>query len=210
MQEQRQRAGAVLRRRIGCCTAVIYHKWGSVMKKQYSGDGTVIIKKYANRRLYNTESSSYITLDHLATMIREGRDFKVVDAKSDDDITHSVLTQIIMEEEGRGTQPMLPVNFLRQLISMYGDSMQAMVPGYLDASMDSFRRNQAQFKSAVEGAFAGSPFAEMAKRNMAMFEAATSAFKPKTANTGNGTKDDEIAALKAELASLQEKVEKLG
>ncbi|MCC2979224.1 polyhydroxyalkanoate synthesis repressor PhaR [Sphingomonas sp. IC4-52] len=178
------------------------------MKKQHSGEGAIIIKKYANRRLYNTESSSYITLEHLAAMTREGREFKVVDAKTDEDITHNILTQIIMEEEGRGEQPMLPVNFLRQLIAMYGDSMQAMVPGYLEASMDSFRRNQAQFKSAVEGAFAGSPFAEMAKRNMAMFEAATSAFKP-TTPPPVANKDDEIAALKAELARLQDKVDKL-
>jgi polyhydroxyalkanoate synthesis repressor PhaR len=188
------------------------------MKKQAAGDGPVIIKKYANRRLYNTESSSYITLDHLAAMTREGRDFKVVDAKTDEDITHNVLTQIIMEEEARG-QTMLPVNFLRQLIAMYGDSMQAFVPSYLEASMESFRRNQEQFKSAVEGAFAHSPFAEIAKRNMAMFEAATSAFKPQgpasaTGATpgapaaGNG--DDDVAALKAELARLQEKIEKLG
>ena len=181
------------------------------MKKQPNGEGAIIIKKYANRRLYNTESSSYITLEHLAAMTREGREFKVVDAKTDEDITHNILTQIIMEEEGRGDQPMLPVNFLRQLIAMYGDSMQAMVPGYLEASMDSFRRNQAQFKSAVEGAFAGSPFAEMAKRNMAMFEAATSAFKPASAApAAPASKDDEIAALKAELARLQDKVDKLG
>ncbi|MFW2850934.1 polyhydroxyalkanoate synthesis repressor PhaR [Sphingomonas sp. TX0543] len=185
------------------------------MKKQHSGDGAVIIKKYANRRLYNTESSSYITLDHLAQMTREGREFRVVDAKTDEDITHNVLTQIIMEEESRG-QTMLPVNFLRQLISMYGDSMQAMVPAYLDASMESFRRNQAQFKSAVEGAFANSPFAEMAKRNMAMFEVAASAFKPGSGGASDspapvaGSKDDEIAALKAELSRLQDKVEKLG
>ncbi len=180
------------------------------MKKQHAGDGVVIIKKYANRRLYNTESSSYITLDHLATMTREGREFKVVDAKTDDDITHNVLTQIIMEEEGRGTTPMLPVSFLRQLIAMYGDSMQAMVPGYLEASMESFRRNHEQFKTAVEGAFANSPFAEIAKRNMAMFDAATNAFKPGDAAPANGSKDDEIAALKAELTRLQDKVEKLG
>jgi polyhydroxyalkanoate synthesis repressor PhaR len=179
------------------------------MKKQHAGDGTVIIKKYANRRLYNTETSSYITLDHLAVMIRDGRDFKVVDAKTDADITHNVLTQIIMEEEARG-QTMLPVNFLRQLIAMYGDSMQAMVPGYLDASMDSFRRNQEQFKSAVEGAFATSPFAEIAKRNMEMFEAATAAFKnPGSTTPSAASKDDEIATLKAEMARLQAKIEKL-
>jgi len=189
------------------------------MKKHNTGDGPAIIKKYANRRLYNTETSSYITLEHLAAMTREGRDFKVVDAKSDEDITHNILTQIIMEEEARG-ETMLPVNFLRQLIAMYGDSMQAMVPGYLEASMDSFRRNQLQFKSAVEGAFANSPFAELAKQNLAMFDAATSAFKPgtpgaapaKPAEAGGTTmsKDDEIAALKAELGKLTEKIDKLG
>ncbi|GAA0737601.1 polyhydroxyalkanoate synthesis repressor PhaR [Sphingomonas japonica] len=182
--------------------------------KKTPNDGPVIIKKYANRRLYNTETSSYITLDHLAAMTREGRDFKVVDARSDDDITHNVLTQIIMEEEARG-QTLLPVSFLRQLIALYGDSMQAMVPGYLEASMDSFRRNQEQFKTAVEGAFAHSPFAEIAKRNMAMFDAATSAFKaPGMAGAAGdvpaASKDDEIAALRAELAKLQDKVEKLG
>lgn len=194
------------------------------MKKAAPGSGPVIIKKYANRRLYNTETSSYITLEHLAAMTREGRDFKVVDAKTEEDITHNVLTQIIMEEEARG-QTMLPVNFLRQLISLYGDSMQAMVPGYLEASMDSFRRNQEQFKSAVEGAFANSPFAEIAKRNMAMFEAAASAFQPggaanptpgaaptaapaapETSSAGDG----DVSSLKAELARLQEKIEKLG
>ena len=189
------------------------------MKKQTRTDGVVIIKKYANRRLYNTETSSYITLEHLATMTREGRDFKVVDAKTDDDITHNVLTKIIMEEESRG-QTMLPVSFLRQLISMYGDSMQSMVPGYLEASMDSFRRNQEQFKSAVEGAFAHSPFAEIAKRNLQMFEAAAKAFQPPAAGAMSAagsapssspkTKDDEIAALKAEMARLKDKVEKLG
>jgi polyhydroxyalkanoate synthesis repressor PhaR len=178
-------------------------------------DGVVTIKKYANRRLYNTESSSYITLDHLAEMTRQGRDFKVVDAKSNEDITHNVLTQIIMEEESRG-QTMLPVSFLRQLISMYGDSMQAMVPGYLEASMETFRRNQAQFKSAVEGAFANSPFAEIAKRNFEMFEAAAAAFKPDAAQqpgavaNGASGKDKEIDALKAQLAELQGKIDRLG
>lgn len=180
------------------------------MKKQKAADGIVIIKKYANRRLYNTESSSYITLDHLATMTREGRDFKVVDAKTDEDITHNVLTQIIMEEESRG-ETMMPVNFLRQLISMYGDSMQTMVPGYLEASMDSFRRNHDQFKSAVEGAFANSPFADIAKRNLEMFDAATQAMTPPAPTPAPAaSKDDEIAALRNELAKLQEKVEKLG
>jgi polyhydroxyalkanoate synthesis repressor PhaR len=184
------------------------------MNKTAKTEGPFIIKKYANRRLYNTETSSYITLDHLAAMTREGRDFKVVDAKTDDDITHNVLTQIIMEEEARG-QTLLPVSFLRQLIALYGDSMQAMVPGYLEASMDSFRRNQEQFKSAVEGAFANSPFAEIAKRNIAMFEAAAEAFKPGAATAAAApapekTKDEEIAALKAQLSALKDQVDKLG
>ncbi|KQM30132.1 polyhydroxyalkanoate synthesis repressor PhaR [Sphingomonas sp. Leaf10] len=191
------------------------------MKKAAADGSPVIIKKYANRRLYNTETSSYITLEHLAAMTREHRDFKVVDAKTDDDITHNVLTQIIMEEESRG-QTLLPVSFLRQLITLYGDSMQAMVPGYLEASMDSFRRNQEQFKTAVEGAFAHSPFAEIAKRNLAMFEAATHAFQPGAAGAAGAAstpaptateapaKTDEMAALRAELARLQDKVDKLG
>ena len=166
----------------------------------------VIIKKYANRRLYNTETSSYITLEHLAKLTREGREFKVLDAKTDEDITHSVLTQIIMDEESRG-ETMLPAGFLRQLIALYGDSMQSVVPQYLEASMEAFRNNQAKFHEAMKGAFERGPFAEIAKRNMAMFEAATSAFVPKAKG---GDKDSEIAALKAQLAELQAKVDKLG
>ncbi len=181
----------------------------------------VVIKKYANRRLYNTETSSYITLDLLSQMTREGREFVVVDAKSGEDITHNVLTQIIMEEEQRGKN-MLPVNFLRQLIAMYGDSMQSMVPQYLEASMDAFRKNQQQFQEAMKGAFGGGPLAEIAKRNMQMFEAAASAFgtnvpgmpgmpgMPGTATpTSEGAKDDEIADLKAQLAALNAKIDKL-
>ena len=181
------------------------------MKKRSAGDGIAVVKKYANRRLYDTESSSYITLEHLAAMTRAGRDFKVVDARTDEDITHNILTQIIMEEESRG-ETMLPVDFLRQLIGMYGGAMHSVVPGYLSASLDSLRRNGDQFRSAVEGAWAGSPFAELAQRNMAMFEAATAAFKPPAAArtaSAPGAKDKEIAALKAELARLQAKVDKL-
>jgi len=180
--------------------------------KKKTQDGPIVIKKYANRRLYNTQTSNYITLDFLAEMTRNDEDFVVVDAKTGDDITHNVLTQIIVDEESSGKH-MLPVNFLRQLISMYGNSMQSLMPSYLEASMESFRRNQQQFKSAVEGAFANSPFAEMAKRNMAMFEAASNAFKPGGADAtaaGAASKDDEIAALKAELKRLNEKIEKLG
>jgi polyhydroxyalkanoate synthesis repressor PhaR len=187
------------------------------MGKASTGSGTVIIKKYANRRLYNTESSSYITLEHLAAMTREGRDFKVIDAKTEEDITHNVLTQIIMEEEGRG-QAMLPVNFLRQLISMYGDSMQSMVPQYLEASMDAFRRNQTQFRQAMEGAFAGGPFAEIAKRNMDMFAVAANAFKPPVPGAATAAPPEkaaapapaeDLAALRAQLASLQAQIDKI-
>jgi polyhydroxyalkanoate synthesis repressor PhaR len=146
-------------------------------KKNMDASSPIIIKKYANRRLYNTETSSYITLELLSQMTREGREFVVVDAKTDEDITHNVLTQIIMEEEQRGKN-MLPVNFLRQLISMYGDSMQSMVPQYLESSMEAFRKNQEQFQQAMQGAFASGPFAEIAKRNMEMLEAAAHAFVP--------------------------------
>ncbi|MEZ5655824.1 MAG: polyhydroxyalkanoate synthesis repressor PhaR [Sphingobium sp.] len=181
-------------------------------QKKGAGDSSpIIIKKYANRRLYNTETSSYITLELLSQMTREGRDFVVVDAKTDEDITHNVLTQIIMEEEQRGKN-MLPVNFLRQLISMYGDSMQSMVPQYLEASMEAFRKNQQQFQEAMQGAFTSGPFAELTKRNMQMFEAATSAFTPPTAGAAGETedeKDGEIADLKAQLSALNAKIDKL-
>ena len=164
--------------------------------------GKVTIKKYANRRLYDTESSSYITLDKLATMIREGREFEVLDAKSGDDITHQVLTQIIVDEEARGST-MLPVNFLRQLIGLYGGSMQGAVPGYLDAAMDAFKTNQ----NAMREALTANPLADLAKRNMAMFEEATSALRPKPrAAEGEAS---EIDKLRAELASLQAKVDRL-
>ncbi len=166
--------------------------------------GKVTIKKYANRRLYDTESSAYITLDRLAQMVREGREFEVVDAKSGEDITRQVLTQIIVDEEARGGTTMLPINFLKQLIGLYGNSMQNFVPSYLEAAMDAFQRNQ----SAVKNAFSGNVFADLAKRNMAMFEDATQAFaaKPKTEAKGGNSDVDE---LRAELAALQAKVDRL-
>jgi polyhydroxyalkanoate synthesis repressor PhaR len=180
------------------------------MAASASGDDVVIIKKYANRRLYDTESSSYITLDRLAEMVRQKREFKVIDAKSGDDITHNVLTQIIMEEEASG-QSMLPINFLRQLIGMYGDSMQSMVPQYLEASLESFQRNQSQFRDALAGAFTGGPFAEIAKRNMEMFQKAAggSADAGGRAAADSDGREAEIVRLKAELAQLQAKVDKL-
>jgi polyhydroxyalkanoate synthesis repressor PhaR len=165
--------------------------------------GKVTIKKYANRRLYDTESSTYITLDKLAQMVREGRDFEVVDAKTGEDITRQVLTQIIVEEEAHGST-MLPINFLKQLIGLYGNSMQNFVPSYLEAAMDAFQRNQ----SAVKDAFSGNVFADLAKRNMAMFEDAAQAFtgKPKPEPKASGS---EVDVLKAELDALKAKVDKL-
>ena len=171
-----------------------------------SDDDVVIIKKYANRRLYDTESSSYITLERLAEMVRQKRQFKVVDAKTGEDLTRGVLTQIIMDEESRGAT-MLPVNFLRQLISMYGDQMQAVVPQYLEASLEALQRNQSQFRDAMAGAFAANPFAELARRNMEMFGAAGG--RPEDAKPGPDDTKAELAELKAQLAALQQKLDKL-
>jgi polyhydroxyalkanoate synthesis repressor PhaR len=163
----------------------------------------VVIKKYANRRLYDTESSSYITLDRLAHMVREGREFEVIDAKSGEDITRQVLTQIIVDEEARGST-MLPINFLKQLIGLYGNSMQNLVPSCLEAAMEAFQRNQ----SAVRDAFGGNMFADLAKRNMAMFEDAAQAFTGKPKSDSKPSSSD-VDQLKAELAALQAKVDKL-
>ena len=165
--------------------------------------GKVTIKKYANRRLYDTESSTYITLDRLAQMVREGREFEVVDAKTGEDITRQVLTQIIVDEEARGGETMLPLNFLKQLIGLYGNSMQNFVPQYLEAAMDSFQRNQ----GAVRDAFGGNVLADIAKRNMAMFEGAAQVFTGKKAEPRSA--GNEVDELKAELAALQAKVDKL-
>jgi polyhydroxyalkanoate synthesis repressor PhaR len=169
----------------------------------------ITIKKYANRRLYDTESSTYVTLDRLAQMIREGRDFVVVDAKTGEDITHQALTQIIVEEEARGGATMLPASFLRQLIALYGNSMQTMVPQYLDAAMQSFSKSQGAFKDA----FGSNLFTDLAKRQMALFEQGAKAFsgaarpdKPASAPPAG----DDVASLKAELDALRAKVDKLG
>jgi len=167
--------------------------------------GKVTIKKYANRRLYDTESSTYITLDRLAQMVREGREFEVVDAKSGEDITRQVLTQIIVDEEARGGTTMLPINFLKQLIGLYGNSMQNFVPQYLEAAMDAFQRNQ----SAVKDAFGANVFADLAKRNMAMFEDAAQAFTGKSKTEGQPAGNSDVDQLKAELAALQAKVDRL-
>jgi polyhydroxyalkanoate synthesis repressor PhaR len=167
--------------------------------------GKVTIKKYANRRLYDTESSAYITLDRLAAMVREGREFEVVDAKTGEDITRTVLTQIIVDEEARGAT-MLPLNFLKQLIGLYGNSMQNFVPEYLEAAMDAFQRNQ----SAAKDAFGANMFADLAKRNMTMFEEASRAFSAKgKAQAQAKPSASEVDQLKAELDALKAKVDKL-
>jgi polyhydroxyalkanoate synthesis repressor PhaR len=146
-----------------------------------SGKTPITIKKYANRRLYNTATSSYVTLDHLCQMVKEGVEFVVYDAKTGEDITRSVLTQIIVEEEAKG-QNLLPLNFLRQLISFYGDNLQFLVPRYLEQSMESFARNQEQMRRYMQENFGGmfpfGRFEEMSKKNLAFFEQAMRLFNP--------------------------------
>ena len=172
--------------------------------------GKATIKKYANRRLYDTESSTYITLDHLAAMIKAGREFEVVDAKTGEDITRHVLTQIIVDEEARGST-MLPVNFLRQLIGLYGNSMQGMVPQYLEAAMDAFQRNQ----TVMRDAFGTNALADLAKKNLALFEDASRALTGKAKveadknQADSKLRDEEVEKLRAELAALQAKVDRL-
>lgn len=192
-----------------------------------AADGPVIIKKYANRRLYNTSTSSYVTLDHLADMVRAGTDFVVQDAKTGDEITRSVLTQIIFEEESKGVN-LLPIRFLRQLIKFYGDSLQAFLPPYLEASLETFTKNQESFRERMADAF-GAPgrtalnnFEELTRHNMAMFERAMRMFSPlgtigtrdDTAVNGSAAKQekpesDEIADLKSQLEAMRRQIEAL-
>jgi polyhydroxyalkanoate synthesis repressor PhaR len=185
----------------------------------------VTIKKYANRRLYNTASSSYVTLDHLSQMVKDGIEFVVYDAKTGEDITRSVLTQIIVEEESKGGQTMLPVSFLRQLIGFYGDSLQSLVPRYLEFSMKSFARNQEQMRNYLSsmhdtfgGLFPFGPFEEMGKRNMQMFEQAMNLFSPFQAAAASASpegagagpeRDEAIADLENRLADLQKQFAEL-
>jgi polyhydroxyalkanoate synthesis repressor PhaR len=188
-------------------------RWG-VHRMAATGAGAnepIIIKKYANRRLYNTRSSSYITLEDLSRMTREGIDFQVLDAKTGNDITHQILTQIIMEEESHGEQ-MLPISFLRQLISMYGNSMQQLMPHYLEATMDNFRANQLKLQETWKASMGPDALAKMAETNMAMFKAAASAFIPKAEAPASPAPKpaSDIDALREQMAAMQRKLDELG
>lgn len=174
----------------------------------------VVVKKYANRRLYNTESSSYITLDSLAEMVRLGRDFVVYDAKTGEDITRSVLTQIIVEEENKG-RALLPTTFLRQLIGFYGNSMQSVVPKYLEEAMGAFAHQQDQMRRAVEqtmGSFMPPGLQEVGRQNMAMMERAMSLFspflpqEPEAPRPAASPEAEEIAALRREVDLLRKQL----
>ncbi len=183
---------------------------------------SVIIKKYANRRLYNTQTSSYVTLDHLCEMVKEGVDFEVRDARSGEDITRSVLTQIIFEEENKGPN-LLPIRFLRQLIRMYGDSLQSFVPGYLDLSMESFTKNQEAMRNRLAEAFGGGSVAleTMTRQNLAIFERAMNMFSPfAMAKNANGAAEtaakpaetrpsEEISELKSEIEAMRKQLSEL-
>jgi polyhydroxyalkanoate synthesis repressor PhaR len=204
-----------------------------VSDNQTQGKTATVIKKYANRRLYNTATSTYVTLDDLALMVKSGNDFLVYDAKTGEDITRSVLTQIIFEEENKGgAQNMLPVNFLRQLIKAYGDTMQGLVPGYLEFSLDNLMKDQEKYrKQMMDAAGMGEAFKGLedhAKRNMAMFNDAMKLFNPfaammpgagakpaspaadtpKPAEASAASKDD-FELLKNQLAAMQQKLDKM-
>ena len=198
-----------------------------------TGAKPVVIKKYANRRLYNTATSAYVTLESLSDMVREGADFTVQDAKTGEDITRAVLTQIIFEEEGKVGQQMLPIQFLRQLIRFYGDSMQALVPGYLNLSMESFSKNHERMREQLTSAFGGKnilkDFEGLARQNMAMFERTLRMFtpfgtlmnnRPGEAPSANAqeapaetaaphSQDEEIADLKAQIDAMRRQLDEL-
>jgi polyhydroxyalkanoate synthesis repressor PhaR len=205
-----------------------------VKPEQAKNKNATVIKKYANRRLYNTATSTYVTLEDLSKMVKDGTDFIVYDAKTGEDITRSVLTQIIFEEENKDGNNLLPINFLRQLIRFYGDSMQGMVPNYLEFSMGNLMKDQDKLKQQMADAFGGGdPFKlleEAAKRNMTMFQdsmkmftpfgaanfanpfaaaaGASDAVPPKTAASAPAAKDD-LQILKDQLAAMQQKIESM-
>ena len=190
--------------------------------KNKSQPEIVVIKKYASRRLYNTSKSCYVTLENLAEMVRIGEDFVVNDAKSGDDITRSVLAQIIFEEEAKGHN-MLPTNFLRQLIGLYGDSLQSFVPSYLETSMNTFTKHQEEIREKVKASFGENPaisnFESMTRTNMELFDKAMRMFSPFVGNAEKETQKDEaekstsntddLDELKKQLAQMQEQLSKI-
>jgi polyhydroxyalkanoate synthesis repressor PhaR len=193
-------------------------------------DGPVIIKKYANRRLYNTGTSTYVTLDDLAVMVKKGEDFTVQDAKSGDDITHSVLTQIIFEQESKTGNTLLPVSFLRQLISFYGDQLQMVVPSYLEHSMAALSEQQEQVRDQLTKQLGENPMTrnmqipmqmmeETVRRNTEMFQKAMAMFSPfampsaSTPASEDGKKpvaDKDLDDLKSQLKALQDRINSIG
>jgi polyhydroxyalkanoate synthesis repressor PhaR len=194
------------------------------MAEQDSAKGPVItIKKYANRRLYNTATSSYVTLEHLAEMIKEGAEFVVTDAKTGEDITRSVLTQIIVEQEAKG-QNLLPIKFLRQIIGFYGDSLGGLLPRYLETSMESFSQNETHMRRMMQETFKGlfpvQRLEDMGKQNMALFENAMRMFNPFASTRAAAqqqpasapqaaAKTEDIDALRAQLNAMQAQLERL-
>jgi polyhydroxyalkanoate synthesis repressor PhaR len=184
----------------------------------------VTIKKYANRRLYNTGTSTYVTLEDLATMVKTGEDFVVYDAKTGEDITRSVLTQIIFEQENKEGQNLLPITFLRQLIRFYGDSMQMLVPRYLEVSIESLTREQEKFRQQMAQAFGVGAFTsleEQVRRNMDMFQRTFAMFAPfarresqnaeaaAEAEKAMPSKTGDIDDLKRQLDEMKQKVDRL-
>lgn len=184
--------------------------------KKKQGEPT-IVKKYANRRLYDTGRSSYVTLDDLCIMVKEGHDFVVYDAKTGEDLTRQVLTQIIVDQEAKG-ENLLPIPFLRQLIGFYGDNLQSLVPGYLEHSFDTFTRNQEQFQEQINRSFGGimnpvSTLEEVSRKNMEMFETAMRAWSPfampQSSEKATGHSDDKINELKKTIAEMEKEISRL-
>ena len=196
--------------------------WLVLCEPMAKSETPTTIKKYANRRLYNTGTSTYVTLEDLASMVKEGEDFLVYDAKTGEDITRSVLAQIIMEQENKPGQNLLPTAFLRQLIRFYGDSMQMVVPKYLEQSIDTLTREQEKFRKQITGALAGTPFAameEQVRRNMELFQQTFSKFIPFAPRTGavDGEKapepapdeENNIDDLRKQMKEMQERLERM-
>jgi polyhydroxyalkanoate synthesis repressor PhaR len=196
-------------------------------RRKIKGEERIVIKKYANRRLYNTGSSSYVTLEDLSELVKAGDDFVVYDAKTGEDITRPVLTQIIFEAENSTTgQNLLPIQFLRQLIRLYGDQMQSFVPSYLEMSLEGFSRQQERMREQMAGTFGGAPgfglFDEQVKQNLALFDRAIKIFTPgypsaaypgrtpaPEAAAGPESKTDDLAELKSQIEAMRQQIEKL-